>query len=302
MGLAYVDKKNSEALSVAFLIKDAKKKAADLFTSIGIDSGPLDAQLLLAHCLKESRLFIQLNGDRRLFGSEAEYFWSLVSRRLCFEPVAYILGEKEFYGLSLSVGRECLIPRPDTESVVSECLSLLEPINNPLVIDLGTGSGAVALAILSAHASAYLKASDVCEKTLKLAAKNAWDLGFSERITFYLGDLFAPFESALRVDLVDLIVSNPPYIATDVIANLACDIKDYEPRVALDGGLGLGLDFYRRILKQAPSILKPNGYLVLEIGYNQEQALASYISDEWRNHRFFKDLSQNTRGLVLQKK
>lgn len=285
--------------AILFTVRSAQLLAASLINNLGIDSAVLDAQLMLAHTLNKTRLFIQLNGHLFLLPNEIAQFFHMVSRRLMFEPIAYILGHKEFYGLEFLVSKDCLIPRPDTEVVVEKCLELIEENANDTVIDLCTGSGAIAITIQKARPHTKVLASDISEDALNLAQKNAHNLGVSERVLFYQGDLFAAFPSGVQARLI---VSNPPYIASNKIAGLSPTVRNHEPRQALDAGDDGGVTFYRRILETAPLYLQACGYLVMEIGFDQRLEIEKLIGPKWRLVEFFRDLASNTRGIVLQKK
>lgn len=269
-----------------------------MLKDVGVESALLDAQLLLGHVLSSNRIEIQLQGARILTKDEWGRFCALLARRLCGEPVAYLLGKKEFYGLEFMVNEDCLIPRPDTEVVVEKCLSLLKPSSADLVFDLCTGSGAIGITLLSLRPQLKLVASDISPKALAVAQKNADLLGVFERFTARQGDLFAAFKPH---EQAQLIVANPPYIPSASISNLARDVRGYEPRLALDGGVGEGVDFYERIMRDASSFLQPYGYVVLEIGFDQEQAIRKLVGPDLTLVEFFCDLAGNTRGVVLQK-
>lgn len=279
-------------------MRAAQAISVKLLQDVGCESALLDTQLLLGHVLTINRIDVQLQGARILTKKEWVRYCSLLARRLCGEPVAYLLGQKEFYGLEFMVSEDCLIPRPDTEVVVEKCLSLLAPLSADIVFDLCTGSGAIGITLLSLRPQLKLVASDISPKALAIAQKNAASLGVFERFIARQGDLFAAFKPH---EQAQLIVANPPYIPSAFIGSLARDVRDYEPRLALDGGVNEGVDFYRRIIEEAPSFLRPYGYLVLEIGFDQEQAIRKLVGSDITLVEFFCDLAGNTRGVVLQK-
>lgn len=270
--------------------------ASGLLKELRIETAMLDAQLLLAHALKKERLEVQLAGEYRPNEQEIELFFKLLARRLCFEPIAYILGEKEFYGASFKVSKDCLIPRPDTEVVVEECLKLIK--DDSRVFELCTGSGAIAITLLRECLKLEVLASDISPKALAIALENSQNLGVGDRLKLLQGDLFEPFKG---FEPANLIVINPPYIPTSDIAGLSPSVKEHEPKLALDGGAD-GLNFYRRILTEASNYLVPDGFLVMEIGFDQGEALKSLAQIHGWLGVIFKDLAGLDRGIVLQKR
>lgn len=278
-----------------FSLHDAVVMARRLFTSVGIDTALLDAQLLLAHVLKTDRLSIQLSAKRILLDEECAAFFALVKRRLTHEPIAYITGHKEFYGLDLIVTPAVLIPRPDTEIIVEKCLEFIR--DHDVIFDLCTGSGAIALAIAHARPHVRVLASDISAEALNIASMNRDRLQLTQRLTLLLGDLFAPFGD----ERASLIVSNPPYIETATVPTLQSSVRHFEPHQALDGGDD-GLDFYRRLINEAPRFLVDNGYLILEFGCTQAQQVAALSAPFFATVEIVKDLAGLDRGIVLQKR
>ena len=233
-----------------------------------------------------------------LLQTQLEYFYSLLARRLCFEPIAYILGNKEFFGYEFMVSKACLIPRPDSETVVEQCLSLLKDKSVATIYDIGTGSGALCLSILKEHPGLTAIASDLSQDALAIARKNAELLSLSDRVNFLQGDLFEPYCGQPRADLI---VSNPPYIALKDLDGLAPDVKNYEPHMALAPGDEHGIAMYRRLIDQAEGFLLDGGFLVLEIGFNQGDMVLSLAQDRLCLHGIFHDLAGNPRVVVLRK-
>jgi release factor glutamine methyltransferase len=277
-------------------IREAQNLSAKLLEKVQIESFMLDSQLILSHITNKSRINIQLEGNTKLTCQQKDQFFDLLKRRLCFEPMAYLLGVKEFYGYEFIVSKDCLIPRPDTEIVVEECLKLLDD-NKKLAFELCTGSGAIAISLLRERKNLNIIASDISKETLEIAKLNAKNLGVADRLELNQGDLFACFKKIKA----DLIVINPPYIETDEILKLTACVREYEPHLALDGGPD-GLNFYRRILKEAPDYLASSGFLVMEIGFDQKEKITSLIDENWSTYRFFKDLASLDRVIVLQKR
>jgi release factor glutamine methyltransferase len=243
-----------------------KKKSAE--------SPRLDAEVLLAHVLECPRVKLYTGYDEEVGERDRASYRELVRRRAEGAPVAYLVGRKEFFSLSLAVSPAVLIPRPDTETVVVEFLNQLKDRPDVSAVDVGTGSGAIALACASQHPTARLIATDISPDALAVARKNAEALGLADRITFVAGDLLEPV--AARGPF-DAILSNPPYIRSGEIPELEPGVRDFEPRLALDGGPD-GLRVVGRLIEQAVPLLKPGGHLILEIGTAQEQPVRNLIA------------------------
>jgi release factor glutamine methyltransferase len=192
----------------------------------------------------------------------------LIRRRVEGCPVAYLVGYKEFFSLRLEVGPEVLIPRPDSELAVSECLRLAKGLAEPRVLDIGTGSGNLAIAVARNHKGARVTAVDLSPGALAVAGRNAAKHGVADRVRFLGGDLFAAVPAGERFDFI---LSNPPYIPRDEIPKLAPGVRDYEPHLALDGGAS-GYEVLERLAAGAQEHLQPGGYLIVEIGSPQEGA------------------------------
>ena len=238
---------------------EALRWATELLDNKGIESARLEAEILLAHVLKVGRLYLYINPEQELSQEQIDNYNKLVQRRLEYEPTAYILGHREFMDLDLIVNEDVLIPRPETEVLVETVIDHLNDITRMIrIADIGTGSGAIAISLAKSLPNAAVEAVDVSEEAINIAKLNADRYGL--RITFHLGDLLSP----LNGKKYNAIVSNPPYIPSQVIDGLQAEVKDYEPRMALDGGND-GLDFYRRLINEAPKLLNYNGLLAVEI-------------------------------------
>ncbi len=233
-----------------------------------IESPKLEAEVLLAHVLKCSRIQLFTRYTEIPADSVRDGFRSMIKQRASGVPAAYITGSKEFYSIPLAVSNAVLIPRSDTGVIVDQGLKVLAKLPSPTFADIGTGSGAITLALLKNNKQATAIATDISPEALAIAQKNADALGLKERVTFREGDLYAPLEG----ETFDLIVSNPPYIAQDEFPDLDTGVRDHEPRLALDGGPD-GLTYYRRLASDAKRFLKPNGVLMVEIGHTQEPAV-----------------------------
>jgi release factor glutamine methyltransferase len=246
-------------------VEAARRALTARFKSGGIDSSELDARMLVGAVLGLDLTGMITAAGRTLTSSEALRLKEFACRRLTGEPVARIVGHKEFWGLSLKLSPATLVPRPDTETVVELALELLRGrANQPLrIADLGTGSGAILLALLSELPGAQGFGTDIADEALQTARGNAARAGLAGRTTFlacdYASGLSGPF---------DLIVSNPPYIRSADITGLATEVRDFDPLAALDGG-GDGLDAYRALIPQAARVLAPGGALVVEAGQGQ---------------------------------
>jgi release factor glutamine methyltransferase len=250
----------------AMTVHDLLNESAKALETAEIPSARLDAEVLLAFYMECDRLEFMKNPEMILTEKQVAGYRDLVNRRLQWEPVAYITGRKNFWTFTLHVNRDVLIPRPDTEIIVEEALDICRK-NDAVeikILDIGTGSGAIALALAGEIPSARVMATDISTAALAIAKKNARLLHLEGKINFRQGDLFEPVAG-----LFDVIVCNPPYIPEDEYKELPAGVKDYEPRIALLAGEN-GLEFYKKLIYQAPDYLKKNGWLLLEIGAKQD--------------------------------
>lgn len=246
----------------------------DLFRRAGVETPELDARLLAEVAFGMERLEL-VNKERWEAPEEGLVkLHTMAERRLRGEPVARILGQKEFFGRSFKVTDAVLVPRPETELLVMRCLALLEGRTHRRILDLGTGSGCIAISVLGEVPSAQAVAVDLSEEALEVARENAKTHGVLKRFDARKGSWFDPLESG---DVFDVIVSNPPYIEKAVIETLAREVRDHDPRLALDGGKD-GLEAYRAILKEAVMWLKPDAWVVVEIGAEQGPAVKNLFT------------------------
>jgi release factor glutamine methyltransferase len=240
----------------------------------GVESPRLDAEVLLAHCLGWSRIDLYARYDQTPSEEIRKQYKVLIGRRLEGCPVAYLVGRKEFFGLTLEVSPAVLIPRPESEYVVMECLRLAKDMPEPRVVDIGTGSGNLAVAVAHKHPGARVTAIDVSSEALAVAKRNAERHKVSNRIQFLNGDLYEPLSEPVALatgeNRFDFVLSNPPYIPQEELGNLPPGVRDYEPHLALDGGPG-GFTVFDRLIADAPKYLKAGGYLIVEIGSPQEK-------------------------------
>jgi release factor glutamine methyltransferase len=250
----------------------ARRALADAFRQAGLDSPELDARLLVGHALGLRHTELMVEGNRSLGDKGADALEHLAARRLGREPVARILGAKEFWGLTLNLNEATLVPRPETETVVEAALAAIDqtgPRDRALrIADLGTGSGALLVALLHELPNATGFGTDVSDEAVAAARGNASRLGLGSRTEFIITDFGAALTGRF-----DLVVSNPPYIPSGDIATLAPEVRR-DPRRALDGGVD-GLDAYRTIAGQATRLLKPDGTLVVELGFGQQPAVTA---------------------------
>jgi len=243
------------------------------FKERGIDSPRLEAEILLACALGIRRIDLYVRHDQIVDDAGRARFRDMVRRRQEGCPTAHIVGKKEFYSLDFAVSPATLIPRPDTELLVDEALRQAKPLTDPLIADIGTGTGCVAVALAHRLPKARIVAVDISPEALETARGNATRLGVADRVDFRLGDLLAPL-AGLRPDLI---VSNPPYIPTNYIAGLDPGVRDHEPALALDGGPD-GLRVIERLAEQALSLLAPGGRLLVEIGAGQEEGARGVLT------------------------
>jgi release factor glutamine methyltransferase len=266
---------------------------AQFLAQKGVEFPRLDSEVLLAQCLGWKRIDLYARYDQIPSEEIRKQFKALIGRRLEGCPVAYLVGRKEFFGLALEVNPAVLIPRPESEYVVLECLRLAKENPRPRVLDIGTGSGNLAIAVTQQHPGAQVTAIDISADTIAVASGNAQRHKVADRIRFLCGDLFAPLlepgtvssgpgapssepEASAR-DLFDFIVSNPPYIPHEELANLPRGVRDYEPHLALDGGPG-GFTVFDRLITGAANHLQLGGYLIVEIGSPQEKPARERIA------------------------
>jgi release factor glutamine methyltransferase len=258
----------------------------DALTALSATIAPRDAELLLAHVLRRDRTWLLAHPEHPLTEAELQQLQALAARRAAHEPLQYILGEQEFYGLNLTVTPATLIPRPETELLVESVLHWLTArprLSAPTILDVGTGTGAIAIALAHHHPTAQLTACDISPLALNMARYNASRHNVETRITFAESDLLA----ALPSRSFDVIVSNPPYVPTTDAPTLQPEVLNHEPHTALFAGPD-GLDIYRRLIPQAHTALHPGGLLALEFGFNQREALTTLLHD-WQHVRFRND-------------
>lgn len=275
-------------------------KATAQLEAAGIDTARLDAEVLLAYVLNSRRLALYVHVAKELTDEQIKRYENLIHRRLDRVPVAYLVGHKEFMGLNFAVTPDVLIPRPDTEVLAQGVIEHLQDFSGRAIkiADIGTGSGAICISILKFLDNAIAEAVDVSEKALDIARFNAEKFNVTDRIIFHEGSLFEP----LAGKKFDVVISNPPYVLSEDLDNLQPEIYR-EPRIALDGGKD-GLNFYREIIDAAPNFLNEDGFLALEVGANQADAVVKLINDggAFSYTQIWKDLANIERVVAAWKK
>lgn len=298
------DEKNMTSANTHWTIIRLIRWATSYLKAHEIDSPRATGEILLAHALKYKRIDLYLNYDKPLVAEELKTFKTLIKRRVRHEPVAYILGVKEFWSLDLQVTQDVLIPRPETECLVEIALDQLSknPDSRALrILDLGTGSGAIVIALASQQPRHDYFASDSSFKAVKLAGENAGRHGLSGMINLFAGDWLSclkPNKSGF-----DMILSNPPYIPSQVIGTLQPEIHQFEPIAALDGKQD-GLYCFKKLIGSAHNYLKPGGVLILEIGHDQRESIVRIVSESARYDKFnsAKDYSGHDRVVWMRKR
>lgn len=290
----------------AWTIRDLLQVTSDYLKQKDIECPRLSAEVLLAHLLALDRVELYLRFDQPLNDEEVSGYRALIRRRLNREPVQYITGSQEFWSLDLEVGPHVLIPRPESELLVETAVSLFRDGRIPRpegarVLDLGTGSGALAVALARELPDAVVWASDISEEALSVAKHNAARHGVENRITFMAGDLWQP---AREKNLIfDLVVSNPPYIRSDAFGTLSPEVGRHEPRQALDGGPD-GMVYIARILREAPDCLHPGGWVLVEMDPEQTSEALKLVegTGQYATWERIRDYSRRYRMLMAGKR
>ena len=266
------------------------------FKQKNIESPRLDAEVLLSHILGRERIYLYVHFDEPLEPTELARYREAIKQRVQRVPVAYIIGEKEFMGLTFKVTADTLVPRPDTEILVQAAVERLRARGEaPRFADIGTGSGAICLSVLHFLPKAQADTVDISPAARAIAEENAAALEVADRVTFHTGDLLAPLAGSY-----DAILSNPPFIPDDDIAALAPEVRLKEPHTALAGGKD-GLDFYRRLTADAPALLKDGGFLALEVGIHQAAPVAALAVPSFSRTEILKDYAGIERVVIAWK-
>lgn len=277
---------------VMYTIRGLLKKGVNILREADIDNPMLDGEVILMHVLNIDRVGLIRDRDNVVAADSIDCYLRLIEKRKLGEPVQYITGHQEFMALDFAVGKGVLIPRGDTEILVERVLELLKGIKKPKIADLCTGSGAIGVSLAYYIKDSYVYASDISKDALAYCKINALKNSVMDRFKILEGNLLKPlFLEGLEGEL-DVLVSNPPYINKGDMDSLPIGVRCYEPHLALYGGEE-GLDFYAKILKDAPKLLKKGGILAFEIGYNQGEALKNMIEElgVYKDVRIEKDLA-----------
>jgi release factor glutamine methyltransferase len=302
-------------------VLEAIQKSMEFLAKKGVESPRLQTELLLAHLLKLPRMKLYLNFERTLAPAEVDGLREFIKRRGQREPLQHITGSTSFCGLEIAVNRHALIPRPETELLAELGWNFLSTLNPQpsTALDFGTGTGCIAIALAVKCLSAKVVATDVSPNALALAKQNAGRHNAAERIEFVQSDGFAALENrwgerphepggnaiadgspGVSPHQFDLIISNPPYIPSAEIATLQSEVRDFDPRAALDGGAD-GLDFYRKLAMEAKPFLKPGGKIMLEFGAGQAEAIGKiFEAEKWIVEAVKEDYSQRERFLIAK--
>ena len=276
--------------------QEALNKGIKILRSNNIKSFNLDSEILLALSLKLDRSRLLLNLNKEIKKNQSEVFFNFVDRRKKSEPIAYILGFKEFWKNNFIVDKSVLIPRPDTEIVVEQALKEIKVNESKQILDVGTGSGCIILSVLNERKNSYGYGIDISKKAINLAKNNAKIQHFRNRIKFFNSDI-----DNFYGDKYDLIISNPPYIKHHKINGLEKDIKNHEPKVALDGGID-GYDKIRLIIEKSSTLIKKRGKLFLELGINQTRETIKILNlNGFYKTKVVKDLARKNRCIVSTK-
>ncbi|MDY6038555.1 MAG: peptide chain release factor N(5)-glutamine methyltransferase [Eubacterium sp.] len=298
---------------MSLLVKEMLTMGEKQLMDSGIADATRDCKSLYCYMMGISQAKLILEYQNILQDRLCERYFELIDRRSLGEPIQYIMENQEFMGLNFFVDERVLIPRQDTESLVEDALEIINrgslrgeelgiKRNEWEILDLCTGSGAIGVSLARVANKVKVTCSDISEGAIQVAKRNAETHGVSKSIKFVKGDLLEPFSSRFRKQKFDMIVSNPPYIPSAVITTLQTEVKDHEPISALDGGES-GLDFYKKIVKNAGKHLKKDGILLLEIGHDQGETVSGLLAgnDNFTSIRVLKDLAQKDR-IVFAKK
>ena len=283
-------------------IAEALRLAADVLDQNGVGDARREAGALLSHVIGKDRTFLISHAEDQISESEAERFRAVVERRAGGEPAQYIVGSQDFYGRTFRVTPAVLIPRPETELLIEAALAVMNA--DARICDVGTGSGCIAITLLCERKDARAVAIDVSEEALNIARENASEQSVGTRIEFVRSDCFTALDR--KPDLFnlsfDLILSNPPYVSANMLPGLQREVRDHEPQVALSPGED-GLSVIRRLLNDSPRFLRENGHLIMEIGFDQGEAVQQLVDENvWTLKEIRPDLQCIPRIVVLQKK
>jgi release factor glutamine methyltransferase len=284
-------------------LRQALRTAIAELRSSDVPSAELAAELLLMHVLGCDRAYLYTNPELELAPGVAQGYFALIAERASGKPTQYITGHQEFWGLDFEVTPDVLIPRPETEHLVETVLELVASGRVEIrgrrlrVVDVGTGSGCIAIALASELPEARICGIDLSWPALQVARRNATRLGFDDRVTLLQADLLGPFASSAAFDIV---VSNPPYVGAEELDRVQREVREFEPPMAW-GGTGRGDEIYARLFAQAREALRPGGHVVVEIGYTQSESVAAMLAVGWTRVDTRPDLAGIPRVVLAQK-
>ncbi len=279
-------------MNIKLAINEGKQKLDEF----NIRTSLLDSEILMSKVLKKDRAYIVMNYDKKLTYDNFNYFKNLIKERSKGKPVAYLVEKKDFWNAEFKIKRDVLIPRPDTELIIQETLKLTKNRNKLKVLDIGVGSGCILLSLLLDRNDFIGVGIDISKKCLDLAKYNTLKLKLKNRIKFFKSDI-----DNFNYGKYDLIISNPPYINHIDFRNLDKDISNYEPKLALYGGLD-GLSVFRKVITKSSKLIKKNGKLILEIGFDQKDKIKNILKEnKFYINKVFKDFANNNRCIISTK-
>jgi release factor glutamine methyltransferase len=286
-------------------LRDALQSGLKRLQRHDVPSANLAAELLLMHVLQQDRSYLYTHSDQDLPSEQLKSYMELVGERCTGKPTQYITGHQEFWGLDFEVTPAVLIPRPETEHIIEAVLGLISRESTSKqkkfrIADVGTGSGCIAIALAAELPNATLFATDISPAALGVAARNSQRLGVEGRVKFQESDLLTCLLDAELVGTFDFVVSNPPYVGHDEIAEVQREVRMFEPRLAW-GDLAQGEEIYTRLFPQALQLLKPGGSVVVEIGYNKRDAVLRLLASGWQQQEVSPDLAGIPRVITAQK-
>ena len=277
-------------------IQSAIIEGATILKNKSINSAKLDSEILLASVIDKDRKYLILNNDQNIQEKNLIHFQKLISKRSFREPIAYLTNKKHFWNYKFFVTKDTLIPRPDTELIVEQILKLTKSKTKMKILDIGVGSGCILLTILKERRNFYGVGIDISKKCLNISKINAKNLEVSSRVKFFKTDV-----DKFAQGKYDLVVSNPPYIKKLDLKYLEKDVINFEPKLALDGGLD-GLSEIRKVIKKSSELIKKNGKFILEIGFDQKNKVINLLKDKgFYINSISKDLAKNDRCIVSTK-
>ena len=278
-------------------ILEAIKKGDKILKKEGIKSYKLDSEILMSHVTQKSRVDLILNLNTNLSNKDIILFENLIKQRSKRKPIAYLIGKKEFWKYEFSITKDVLIPRPDTEIIIDQTLKLTKNKSGLKILDIGIGSGCVLLSILKERKNFYGTGIDICKKTLNICKVNLNKLDLFDRVKLYKSDI-----DNFNHGKYDLVISNPPYIKKFDLKYLDRDVYDYEPKLALNGGLD-GLKYIKKIILNSSNFLKRKGILILEIGFDQTEKVKKILRENGYYIRdVVRDLAKNYRCIISIRK